>query len=322
MRCWWIGLLSLVACSQTTSLGSYRLPVPLSANSVELMTVLVKTSDVQLVLYDTEHDVVYATGHGQLSTASAIMPYDFTIPEGAPFRLVVSDGVLQDGTPRPYTSEAIASLSSGAKSLARITLSDGTGQRVIVSSGGNLFTEVAEPQPLLGMTPGPLFALNSVAGDGLVLPPGFDSVQQWHDAISTYIPPNPKNALPCAAGLVAAIHSASPASVTVPAGTFDAAHVTEVIDTCRQPSPPDLRVYQVDRWFAAGVGPVRMSYLDSNSGTHDYRLVSFHMTGSDKGFWPLEAGNSWTYEVVDPTGAEVGTPVTVTVANVAIVTQP
>jgi hypothetical protein len=35
----------------------------------------------------------------------------------------------------------------------------------------------------------------------------------------------------------------------------------------------------------------------------------------------MTAGNSWTYQAVDPTGTAVGSPTTVSVSNVDVVSQ-
>jgi hypothetical protein len=322
MRALWCSVLGLAACSQVTPVGSFRLPVPTSSTSVVLMTVLAKTTDTTLVLYDTEHQQVFGEGRGNLSGWDATIPYQFTVPAGNPLQLTLAEGVLQDIGSRPYKTVAIQALDVGVTSLNRVTLTAGTDQRTFVSTGGNIFTETAEPQPMPSETPGPLFALSSVAGVGLTIPDGFDTPTNWTDAISAYIPPDPMEPIACAAPLVSAIRSLGPVSVTVPAGTFQAMHVTEVIDACNQPSMAQVLVFQIDRWYAAGVGPVQMSYIDSLSNTHVYKLQSSVLTTHDSSWWPLDQGNSWTYQVLDPTGMPAMAPDTVTVTNVNVVTQP
>jgi hypothetical protein len=321
MRAWWWLPGALLACSTSQPVGSYRLPFPTSPTSVELVTVLARTNGDQLILFNTATDSVFATGTGNLSAWDTTVPYDFTVPAGDPMQLITADGVLQDAATRPYKTMGIPALDPSATSVTRVTLTSGTDQRVIVSSGDNLFEETAETQPSLSETPGPLFALGSVAGVGLTLPPNFDIPTQWSDAMSTYVPPSPTQALPCGAPLVAAIRSTGPVSVTVPAGQFQAIHVTEIITTCQQPNPPNLLVYEIDRWYAPGVGPVQMTYEDSNALTHTYELVAWQVSSGGTNDWPLAVGNSWTYEVLDPTGTAVSAPVTVAVSNVDVVSQ-
>ena len=154
------------------------------------------------------------------------------------------------------------------------------------------------------------------------MPQPSNSLSTWHDAITTYIPPAPTNALPCAAPLASTYRTLGPTSLQVPAGTFQAVHVAEIIDICQQPNTPELLVYEIDRWFTAGVGPVQLAYTDSNSAVHEYRLTAYRTGGRNTDLWPLEVGNSWTYEALDATGAAVGTPITVTVTTTTTVTQP
>lgn len=303
-------------------MGSFRLPVPTSTKTVALKTILAETVDADLNLYDTVALQTFAVGHGDLSAGLDVIPYDFSVPSWAPLQLDVSSGVMQDTTPRPYKVVPIPALDPGAQSLTRVTLTDGKDSIVVVSSGGNLFTETAQPQPALTDNPSPLFALSSVAGTGLQLPAGFAGLSNWTDAISTYIPPDPTLPIACAAPIVAAIKTIPSVSVTVPAGKFQTTQVREIIDACQQANAPVLLVFEIDRWYAPGVGPVQLSYQDSNSLTHLYELVSDKIVQNDGSDWPLGQGNSWTYQTINGAGAAVGAPVQVSVSTVTTVTQP
>jgi len=263
----------------------------------------------------------YGTGHADNSFGDTAVPYLFTIPASAPLDLVVANDVMQDSTPRPYTTAPLPPMDPSATSLQRVVLSSGTDQRTIVSSGGTVFTEAAEMQPAVTETPGPLFVLSSVAGTGLQLPNGFEQGMNWQDAVTVYIPPTATAALPCAAPLVATMQSTANVPVTVPAGKFQTTQVKEIVQTCLRNPTPVLTVFEYDRYYAEGVGPVMMTYTDSTSGVHTYNLVSRQLAPGAAGSWPLAQGNSWTYEVLAPFGVPVGQPVTVTVTNVTTVTQ-
>jgi hypothetical protein len=322
MRIGWLALVGLTACSQAEYLGSFRLPMPASTTSVSLVTVLAKEDDGWLVLYDTAQKKELGRGRGDLSSLDPTMPFAFDVPAGAPLQLLAVDGVLQDVETRGYQTIPLTSLQSGARSVTRLTLTEGSDTLKLVSAGGALFAEAPASQPATTDTPGPLFALNSVAGVGLALPAKFETVANWHDAITNYVPPNAQMPIACAAPFVSASRTASTIAVDVPAGHFDTLPVVEVVDNCQQPNPPELLVYRVDRWFAAGVGPVWMKYTDSSSHVHEYRLTSSHVTGGSKEMWPLQAGNTWTYEVHDATGAVVNPAAVVTVSASDVIQAP
>jgi len=312
-------LLALAACAQSQSVGSFRLPVPTSSTSVALMTVLAQQQDSNLVLFDTVTNSRYGTGKAQLSNTDEVVPYLFTVPSDAPLDLQLGNDVLQDQAQRPYSTGPIPAMEQGANSVVRVTLSSDGDTRVVVSSGGYYFTESAEAQPALTDNPGPLFVLDSISGDGLWLPSGFSTTPTWKDAISTYIPANPSMPLSCPAPYVSVMKTSGPTTVKVPAGTFQAIKVAEIIEGCSQPSPPDLLVYEIDRWYATGVGPVRMEYMDSNAIEHNYQLVSDSLPSNDKSYWPLGENNSWTYAMLDEAGNTVHAPVTVSVSAVSTV---
>jgi hypothetical protein len=303
-------------------MGSFRLPVPTSRTAVVLKTVLAKTVDADLVLYDASANTQYAVGHGNLSADLAIIPYDFTVPSWAPLQLDIDSGIMQDTTARPYKVVPLPALEPGAQSLRRIAVTDGHSSLVVVSSGGTLFTETAEEQPALTGNPSPLFALSSIAGTGLQLPAGFDAMSNWSDAISTYIPPDPSLPVACAAPFLSTMRATPGVSVTVPAGKFQTIAVREIIETCQQVNAPALQVFEIDRWYAQGIGPVQISYQDSNAVTHLFELVSDTIVHGDNSYWPLGQGDSWSYQTFDGTGAAVGAPVQVSVSAVTTVTQP
>lgn len=324
MRYGWLGLVGLVAaCSQAESLGSYRLPMPgSSSSSVALVTVLAREDEGSLILFDTSTSQELGRGRGDLSLMDPTAPFVFSVPASEPLQLVAVDGVMQDVASRAYQRVPLAPLEVGASSVRRITLSSDSDRLELVATGGALFTETAAVQPANLETPSPLFALSSIAGAGLALPSHFETAPTWRDAISQLVPPDPKMPIACAAPFVSTSRTESVAGIDVPAGHFDAVRVVEVMDNCRQPNPPTLLVYRVDRWFARGVGPVRLMYTDSASRVHEYRLKEFHVAGGSLDVWPLDEGNSWTFEIVDGAGAPLAPAATATVSKSVVVSQP
>jgi hypothetical protein len=322
MRAWWcLGLLT-TACISPSPLGAYRLPVQSGAASVELHTFLASIDGSDLVLFDVGAGKEFARGHGQLYSQDGASPYQFTAPSSYPLSLELSAGVLQDVASRPYKTLPISPMDLSATSVTRVSLTSGTELRTLVTSGGVYYSDLAEQQPAVTDLPGPLFVLGSVAGTGLIIPVDAATTTTWHDAMTTLAPSDPAKAAFCGAPLIATIRSTLGVSVQVPAGTFQAMQITETIDACQQPHPADVLVYEMDRWFVAGVGPVKMTYKGADAKVREYDLVSSQVSGDAAALWPLQANNRWTYQVHGPDGAAVGAPVDVTVSAVNAVPPP
>jgi hypothetical protein len=311
-----------VGCSSTTTLGAYRVPVQTSDTDVTLKTVLVYTDGAEMVLYETKDAQEFARGRGQIYSETSVSPYRFKIPDRFPLALVVNEGVLEDSTAHPFRKMPLPPLEEGAESVTRVTLSSGSEQRTVVVSGGNIFSEVAETQPLETDLPGPIFALNSVAGTGLWFPAQAETLATWRDAVTSLAPPDPGRASFCVAPLVATMRARTNVDVEVPAGKFKALQVTELIDACQQDQLAEVHVLEIDRWYVAGLGPVKMAYLAGDGLTREYALISSQVTGASNSPWPLEANNRWTYEVRGTDTKVVGGPIDIVVSEVKTVALP
>lgn len=316
-----VAALGLAACAEPVPLGIYRLPVQTGDREVELRTVLVRIEDQELALFDGHGGGEFARGRSEFSWQGEPMPFEFDAPRGFPMKLFVRDSVIEDDRPRPYAKTPAHPLATGAAHLQRVTLTSGSERRTLMQAGGVVWVEGAEPQPDAGVLPGPLFALNSVSGVGLGLPAQMIVGGEWRDQMSLSVPFDATQPMPCGAPLTSLFRVKDRAPVSLPAGDFDALHVVEIVDACRAPVPAEVKVFQVDRWFVPGVGPVRVSYLGSDSKRRDYRLVSYEVRGGSTALWPVAEGNVWTYEVRAPDGS-VSAPIEVRVERVETIGMP
>ncbi len=321
MRCWWVAF-CVIGCSTQVPLGVYRLPVQTSPNTVDIKTVLVRTDPRNMYVFDAATGTDIGKGVTDGSGMADSVPFTFSAPPDYPLSLTLSADVLQDNGTRPYATLPIVPLDPGGDHVVRVTLASGAEVRTVISSGGVLFTEAAEPQPELSTLPSPLFAMSSVAGTGLLLPTDAASGTLWRDGVSQLVPPDPKAALPCAAPFVASITSTPNVTIQVPDGQFQTLKVVEILDACVQPQRPALKVFQIDRWYAPGVGPVQMTYTGSDSKIRSYVLTSHTIQSAGSALWPLSEGNSWTYEVRGADGTIVSPSVDVAVRSVSSVSAP
>lgn len=88
-------------------------------------------------------------------------------------------------------------------------------------------------------------------------------------------------------------------TVTVPAGTFvDCQKVKTVISDSK--AKPQYKRNFVNgtryMWFAPGVGLVKLEYHHNDNTTTSIELISYSVSEEDKGYFPLDSGNRWTYE--------------------------
>lgn len=301
-------LLFGMACTVPTPLGLYRLPME-GPGGVELRTLLVRVEGNTLVLYDAQANQELGRASSQATWADDTVPFAFEEPKGDPLTLYVRDGVLEDAQPRPWSVIPVPPLVRDVDRVHRVTLASNGVERTFVAVGGRIFAEQAEPQPALSARLTPLEVLNSVAGVGLALPPPGTRDSEWRDAMSYAVPPLPGAALPCGRPIVSLSRHGGMSVTTVPAGTFETLVIDEIIDTCRQPQMPELLIFEYQRTFAPGLGPVRLSYTGSDGKKRRYLLTSTNVVAGGNALWPLAMGNSWTYEVHDENGQIVGAPV-------------
>lgn len=313
----------LVACSPSTPAGIYRIPVQISADEVELRTFIVATEPRTLVLYDGRDGSLFGRGLASPGWSMQVQPHEFDVPNKHPLLLVVRDGLLEDVGERPYRRLPIKPLDSESDTVTRIELESGDVKRTLFRAGDHLFTDVVEQQVRSDAVPNPLSVLNSVAGQGLVIPPFEDGdvESEWRDAVSSVIPNDPEKAMPCGASLMSVYRRHKRESISVPAGEFDAIRVTETIDACRSEDPAEVTVFRVERWFVPGLGPVRLTLDADSGGTRDYQLLKFDVSSNDGAIWPLSKGNRWVFEVTDGGGNAKG-PMEVRVRDVRHITAP
>ncbi len=315
-----VGLLA-AGCAAPVPIGVYRMPVQTGTRSVELDTLLVRQEDADLVLLDVRTGQELARGAAQYDWNGTPEPYVMT--EGAfPLMFYLRDGVIEDAGSRPYATMPDPPLAPKATSVRRVTLESQGSRLVLNAVNGYVFADVAHAQPSLTQTANTLAVLDSVSGGGLWLPPDPAKATSWHDAFSTAVPPDATKPLACANPLVSTYRVLGEESVDVPAGHFQALHLMEVVDSCLRRAPTDVKVYEVDRWLVPGTGPVKLTYQASDGRVREYRLVSAHVTGGGSAPWPLDAGDSWTFEIDGPDGAVVDPAAVVKVESVNEVTFP
>jgi len=307
-------------CGRSQPLGVYRLPVPTGPGAVALRTVLAQVSGSELVLSSGIDGTPFARGSADIGwDGEPRTPFSLSGPGASRLRVSLRDGVMQDVDPRPYAVAPQPPVDDTADSVTRWRLVSGAVERTLVQAGAELFAESPEAQPASGSTPVPLEVLGSVAGAGMDLPAQVGAGFVWKDALSTAVPPSPSLALPCAAPLVAALRSTPGETVQVAAGTFTAVRVVEVVDACPGAAPVALRVFRIDRWFAPGVGPVRIFLTPSDGQIRDYGLVSSVLQGGGGGLWPMAPGNVWTFEARGPDRKTIGAPMEVRVESATTV---
>ncbi len=311
----------IVGCAAPVPVGVYRMPIQTGQKSVTLKTFLVRQEDADLVLYDASDGREFAHGATRFDWSGSPLPYQMS--SGAyPFSFYLRDGVIEEAGTPPFATIPDPPLAPKGTSVTRVTLVSGSDSVVLDSVNGYLFADAAHRQPALSETAGPLAILDSFSGGGLFLPADPTRASTWHDALSTAVPPDATKPLECASPLVSSYRVVGLEAVDVPAGHFQALHLNEVIDSCLRLSPTDVKVYLVDRWLASGVGPVQLSYQASDGRVREYRLVRADVRPGSTALWPLDAGDSWTFEVRDPSGAVVDPGAVVKVQSARQVTFP
>lgn len=85
-------------------------------------------------------------------------------------------------------------------------------------------------------------------------------------------------------------------TVIVAAGTFN--NVLHMRTTFSYDGvPATYKPVQIDRWFAQNIGPVYADFEDYTGGHTTIELSSYSIVGgtTDSVYWPMAAGNSWTF---------------------------
>lgn len=310
----------LAACSPSSPAGVYRIPVQVGEDAVELRTFIVANEPRTLVLYDGRDGSLFGRGLASPGWGMQVQPHEFDVPRDRPLLLVVRDGLIEDVGERPYRRLPMKPLDPEGNTLSRIRLVSGNESRTFFSVADQLYAEKAEAQPEGAAPPNPLIVLNSVAGQGLsFLPQG--AGPEWRDAMSTAVPFDPTQALPCGAPLVSVYRRSDPERVQVPAGEFEAIRITEIVDACQTDAPMEVKVFRVERWFVPGLGPVKLSFESAEGGRSEFRLLESNVSSNPSMLWPLEAGNRWLFEVED--GARnLLDPVEVQVDDVRSISAP
>jgi hypothetical protein len=312
-RRWAAALVGVAGCTVTTPVGTYRLPIQAGEREVVLGTFVARLEDMALVLLDAETGAEFGRGLSRYRWNG--QPEPFVLREGRfPVSVYLRDGVFQDAVARPWATAPSPPVEAEAEAIVRARLVEGARSTTFFASEGSLFASEAASQPEPSDTAPVLDVLNSPAGAGLVLPTALAPGLAWKDAVSTLVPPDPSRAVPCGRALVSTSRVEAEERVTVPAGVFDAVRVGERPDSCLHAAPEAVKVYAIERWYARGVGPVRMRYQASDGLWREYLLVGY-VEGAPGATspWPLEAGRSWTYEVRGPDGAVLDRAATVRV---------
>jgi hypothetical protein len=302
-------------------LGVYRVPIQTGTSEVTLKTFLIREETSDLVLLDVATGSEFGRATANYDWTGQPEPYAFaTTPFVVSF--YVRDGIVEDAVERPYAPAPAPPLDAKADHVSRVTLASGGDRMVLYEVGGHLFADRAFPQPAVGSLPSPLAALASVSGAGLVLPADANGGVSWKDALSSAVPPDAAHPLACAAPLVSVYRPQLGQQVVVPAGTYTATKVTEVIDSCLRRSPADVKVYESDRWLVAGTGPVKMTLTQSDGKVREYRLTQANVKAGSADTWPLDVGNAWTFDVFEEDGTSAGPAMTVRVEKVETVAYP
>lgn len=301
----WAGLLAgvvaMAGCSPPVPLGVYRLPVQTGAESLQLRTFFVRIEGEDLVLRDVARDEEYGRAMSRSSWMGEPQPYSFGRLGGYPFTLYVRDGVLEDVETRPWQTQPVPPLVAGELSATLAVVGSDAGELKLLRAGELLFAEAPVTPPASDSVPDPLLVLGSVAGAGLVLRSDAIAGAEWKDAVSAQVPLAPEKTMSCGMPLRSLYRSLPASTVSVPAGDFDAVHVMEIVDVCPG-STLAPTVWKVERWFAPGVGPVRMLATLSDGRMREYLLVGTNATGGGEALWPLTEGTWWDWQVLDPDG--------------------
>lgn len=292
----WIG-----GCGPSVPLGVYRLPMQTGEESLQLRTLLVRLEGQELVLRDAFIDKELGRASAGISWMGEPRPHQFGKIGGFPFTLYVRDSVLEDIEPRPWQTQASAPLVAHQDTVSMITLASSSGKMKLLRAGDLVFANEAVESPPADATPEPLTILGSVAGAGLVLRDNATSASEWKDAVSVFVPYERTKTLTCGAPIRSLYRSVPDVKVWVPAGEFDAVHVTEIVDACPD-ATIEPTVWTVERWFAPGVGPVQMLATLSDGRTREYLLMETNVDAGGASVWPLEQGHWWDYQVLDSDG--------------------
>jgi hypothetical protein len=292
----------------------YRLPVADGAGRVSLRTVLAQSDGPAVSLFDGGTGALLGRGVLRFGWNGEAQPLVLEGGALAKLSLFVRDGVFEEAGERPYGKVPLPPLARGTATVSRVRLEAGSDVAELVELEGSVFAETPRPQPELGAPPPVLTALLSVAGAGLWLPSEAGALAQWRDATSELVPPDRTKAIACAAPFASVYRPRAKELVDVPAGTLEALPIVEVVDTCRAPNAPELKVFEVTRRFVPGLGPVAIAVTTSDATTWRFLLVSHTVPAGSAALWPLVAGASWTYEVEDAAGVPAGT-VTVSVTG-------
>ena len=301
---WGAVMLAVAGCSPPTPLGVYRLPIQTGPESLELRTLLVRQEGDTLVLRDALDDQELARATAATSWLGEPMPYEFGSLNGFPFTLYLRDGVLEDVVARPWATQPMPPIVEGRTSITLARLTSAAGEMSLFKAGELLFSAKEVDPPASDAVPDPLVVLGSVSGAGLVLRPDASDGAEWRDAVSAQVPHAPEMKLACGRTLRSLYRSAPGARVSVPAGSFDAVHVTEIVDVCPG-SLEEPTVWKVERWYVPGVGPVRLLATLSDGRAREYRLVETNASGKGQSLWPLEPGTWWQWTVIAPDGTVV-----------------
>lgn len=294
-------VMAAIGCSAPVPLGVYRLPVQTGTESLQLKTFFVRLEGEELVLRDVGRDEEFGRAISRTSWMGEPQPYSFGKLGGYPFTLYVRDGVIEDVETRPWQTQPVPPLVSGELTATLAVVGSDGGELRLLKAGDLLFAEAPVTPPASDAVPDPLVVLGSVAGAGLVLRGDAPSGAEWKDAVSAQVPVAPEKAMACGMPLRSLYRSMPASSVTVPAGDFEAVHVMEIVDVCPG-STLAPTVWKVERWFAPGIGPVRMLATLSDGRMREYLLVETNASGDSQALWPMTQGIWWDWQVLDPDG--------------------
>jgi hypothetical protein len=299
-------LLGLVVagCAVPSPVGVYRMPLQTGPREVRLGTVVAHMESTVLVLWDASTGEEIGRAPTRRRWDGRPEPFELR-DEPFPVSVYLRDGVLEDAIERPWPTVPMQPLVAGAAVLEHVTLASEGETALVWLVEGNLFAEQASEQPASDAFAPSLSVLTGFTGSGINLPKDPLTASTWRDAVSTAIPPDAAHEVSCAAPLVGTYRATGPERVSTPAGTFDAVRIVEYLDSCLQGDPASVRVQVLERWFAAGVGPVRMRYQGADGLWHDYLLTETNAAQSGGALWPLETGLHWRFNLHDASGALV-----------------
>lgn len=301
-------------CGPSVPLGVYRLPMQTGDDSLQLRTLLVRLEGQDLVLRDVFKDKEIGRTSAGVSWMGEPRPHQFGKVDGYPFTLYLRDSVLEDIEARPWQTQPSAPLVPSAETVTIATLSSVSSEMKLLRVGDLVFANEPVLSPKPDAIPEPLTILGSIAGAGLILREDAVNGAEWKDAVSAFVPYDPSKTMTCGVPIRSLYRSAPGAKVWVPAGEFDAVHVTEIVDVCPD-STVEPTVWTIERWFAPGIGPVRVLATLSDGHTREYLLVDTSADGSATSIWPLDQGLWWDWQVLDSDGNIVQAAVRVEVTS-------